>query len=172
MWQNKRTGTGYSGEKLSEQFPVVEAATSFIPEINNYKIPDVPHIRLRTLNTDNTFFEVFKLQFVSGDMQQPLLTEFNLVLTESVAITLFGDVEKAIGQQIQSTFYFFHPPYTVTAVVKDPPANTNLPFDTLLNFDFGISTESEEIHWVQFFFPCVFETQCSYRHSPICRRAS
>lgn len=135
--------------KLSEQYPAVEAATSFMPEINNCKTPDISHIRLRTFNTDNTFFEVFRPQFVSGDTQQPLLTEFSLVLTESVAITLFGDVETAIGQQIQSTFYFFHPPYTVTAVVKDPPLHTNLPFDALLNFDFGISTGPEEIQWTQ-----------------------
>ncbi|MCC8133005.1 MAG: hypothetical protein LIP04_05045, partial [Tannerellaceae bacterium] len=41
--------------KLSEQYPAVEAATSFMPEINNCKTPDISHIRLRTFNTDNTF---------------------------------------------------------------------------------------------------------------------
>ncbi|MDR1379931.1 MAG: ABC transporter permease [Tannerella sp.] len=44
----------------------------------------------------------------------------NIVLTKSVAIRLFGDVEKAVGRQIKSTSYEDQS-YTVTAVVKDPP---------------------------------------------------
>jgi len=139
-------------KKMSEQVPAVEAATAFIAETNNCKTENIPHIRLLTLSADSSFFQVFPQQFVSGDSHQPLQVMFNIVITESVAIRLFGDVEKAIGQQIQSTFYFFNPPYTVTAVVKDPPANTNLPFDALLHHDLlaGITSSPEELQWVQF----------------------
>lgn len=143
---------GILEKNLRKQFPSIESATIFFSEINNCKTEKIPHIRLRTINTDSTFFSVFTQEFVSGDPYQPLHTMFNIVLTESVAIGLFGDVEKAIGQKIQSTFYFFNPPYTVTAVVKDPPINTNLPFDALLFHDLlaGIASSSEEMQWSQF----------------------
>ena len=123
---------GILERKLHEHFSATETSTAFFLETNNCSAEGMPHIRLRTLNTDNTFFRVFPQSFVSGDARQPLQTVNNIVLTETVAIRLFGDVEKAIGQQLKSTFYFSEPPYTVTAVVKDPPPNTNLPFDALL----------------------------------------
>jgi putative ABC transport system permease protein len=61
----------------------------------------------------------------------------------------FGDVEKAIGQQVQTTMVASYPPYTVTAVVKDPPPNTNLPFDAIIFHDMILSfTElPEDIQW-------------------------
>ncbi|MDH6303504.1 putative ABC transport system permease protein [Parabacteroides sp. PF5-5] len=142
---------GVLSNKLHEHFPGTENSTYFISEINNCKTEHVPHIGLRTLITDSSFFRVFKQEFVSGDAMQPLHIMNNIVLTESMAIGLFGDVEKAIGQQIQSTFYFFSDPYTVTAVVKDPPSNTNLPFDALLLNDYLLSMlgAPEEYQWIE-----------------------
>jgi len=139
-------------KKLKAQFSTIEASTVFYSEINNCSAEGMPNIRLHTLNTDSTFFRVFPQVFVSGDALQPLQLLNNIVLTESVAIRLFGNVEKAIGQQIQSTFYFMEPPYTVTAVVKDPPPNTNLLFDALLfpGMLIGIANDPEEAQWLQF----------------------
>ena len=143
---------GIVARKLHEQFPAVEAATAFMSETNTCSAEGTPYIRLRTLNTDSTFFQVFEQVFVSGDARQPMPVMFNIVLTETVAIRLFGDVENAIGQQIQSTYYFFNPPYTVTAVVKDPPPNTNLPFDAILFHDMmaHIARAPEEYQWLEF----------------------
>ncbi|MDR3141689.1 MAG: ABC transporter permease [Tannerellaceae bacterium] len=117
---------------LREQFPATEAATGFYPETNVCSAEGTPYIRLRTLLTDPTFFTVFPQMFVGGDTQHPLVARNNIILTETVAIRLFGDVERAIGQQVKSLYYFMYPPYTVTAVVKDPPPNTNLPFDAII----------------------------------------
>ncbi len=56
-----------------------------------------------------------------------------MILSESTATRLFGEAEKAIGQQIQTLMNTSLPPYTVTAVVKDSPSHTNLPFDAIIN---------------------------------------
>jgi putative ABC transport system permease protein len=123
---------GILEQKLHEHFPATETSVSFILEPDNYSAWETPYIRLCTLWADSTFFRVFPQTFVSGDARQPLLINGNIVLTETVAVRLFGDVEKAVGQQIQSKSFFFLPPYTVTAVIKDPPLNTNLQFDVIL----------------------------------------
>ena len=143
---------GILGRKIHEQLPAVKASTSFYSEINNCRTVDISHIQLRTLNVDSTFFGVFKQEFVCGNALQPLQTMFDIVLTETMAIRIFGDVEKAIGQQLQSTFYFFNPPYMVTSVVKDPPLNSNLPFDALLYHDLlaGVADSPEEFQWLDF----------------------
>jgi putative ABC transport system permease protein len=142
---------GILEKKLHEQFPGTETSTVLFQELNNCKTEGTPHIRLRTLNTDSTFFRVFAQTFVGGDAVHPLQTVYDIVLTETVAAGLFGDAQKAIGQQMQSTFYFFNPPYTVTAVVKDPPPHTGLPFDAILFHDLlpGFAGLPEEMQWAQ-----------------------
>ena len=142
---------GILERKLHEHFPAMETTTTLFLETNNCSAEGTPHIQLRMLNTNDSFFGIFPQVFICGDTRQPLQVVNNIVLTESVAIRLFGDAEKAIGKQLQSTFYFVEPPYTVTAVVKDPPFHTNLPFDAMLNHNFlNLSRLPEESQWVQF----------------------
>ena len=116
--------------KLHDQFPATENSTVFAAPYENFRVENTPHVRLRTLCTDSTFFRVFPQIVISGNARQPLQTTRDIILTEMVAVRLFGDVENAIGQQVESTLYSF-PPYTVTAVVKNPPSDTNLPFDVI-----------------------------------------
>ena len=127
--------SGILERKLHEQFAATENSTVLFIQPNDCKTEETPRIRLRTVFTDSTFLKVFPQVIVSGDAQQPLEIVNNIVLTESVAIRLFGNVEKAIGQQIKSTLYPKWAPGTVTAVVKDPPPNTNLSFDAIFNFE-------------------------------------
>lgn len=119
-------------KKLHEQFPVVEASTVCMINMEDCKTDEIPHIKLRTLYADSTFFNIFPQVIVSGDARQPLQIMNNMVLTETMAIRLFGDVEKAIGQKVQTKMRTSHPPYIVTAVMKDPPPNTNLEFDVMI----------------------------------------
>ncbi|WP_227472111.1 ABC transporter permease [Parabacteroides bouchesdurhonensis] len=138
---DKQTGktndlvSGILERKLHEQIPATQTSTVFFIEQNDCKTEDSQYIRLHTIFADNTFFNVFPQVTVSGDAQQPLQVTNNIVISETVAMHLFGDVEKAIGQQIKSTLFDWHPPYTVAAVVKDPPSNSNVSFDAILYID-------------------------------------
>lgn len=139
---DKQTGktndlvSGILERKLHEQFPATQHSTVFFVEPIDYKTEGMPYIRLQTLFTDSTFLTVFPQTVISGDAWQSLQVANQLVLTETVAVRLFGDVEKAIGQQVKSIgLTQYDPPYTVTAVVKDPSHNTNVPFDAILSHD-------------------------------------
>lgn len=123
--------SGILERKLHEQLPAMQTSTVFFIEQNDCRSEETPHIRLRTVFTDSTFLNVFPQVVVSGETQQPLQITNNIIITETVAVRLFGDVEKAIGQQIKSTM-LNDMPYTITAVVKDPPPNTNLSFHAIL----------------------------------------
>ena len=135
--------------KLHEHFPVTENSIGFNIWYETYSIEEKPHVTLRTLNADSAFFRIFPQTFVSGDAHRPLLTERNIVITETVAVRLFGDIENAIGRQLKSTQYFF-PPYTVSAVVKDPPRDTNLSFEVIHFPEIqkqALANRSEEARW-------------------------
>ena len=127
--------SGIFERKLHEHFPATETSTVFFIVQDNCSSERMPHFKIHTLVSDSTFFNVFPQIFVSGDARQPLQVLNNIVITETVAVRLFENVEKAIGQQIKSTTFYWDQPYTVTAVVKDPPPNTNLSFDAILYHD-------------------------------------
>lgn len=142
-------------KKLREQFPAIEASTVCITgQEENCRTEKVPYVRLRMLYTENDYLSVFPQTFICGDFKHPLQVVDNIVLTETMAVRLFGDPEKSIGQQIQNTIRADWPPYTVTAVVKDPPANSNFSFDAILysNMVKQFSEIGEEQQWGLFFF--------------------
>jgi len=142
---------GILSRKLHEHFPATEFSVGFVIEPDNYSTENTPYIQMRTLFSDSTFFRIFPQVVVSGDTRKPLQILHNIVLTETVAVRLFGDVEKAIGQQIKSiAFSPFLGAYTVTAVVKDQPPNTNLLFDVILFSEIQNARMPEAAQWAYF----------------------
>lgn len=139
--------------KLREQFPAVEASTALMSGQENCRTEGMPHIRLNLLYADNSFFSVFPQTILSGDTKQPLQVLNSIVLTEATAVRLFGDVEKAIGQQVQTKMRASFPPYVVTAVMKDLPPNSNLLCDAIIYHDMlkSFSEMPEEAQWTMFF---------------------
>ena len=144
---------GILEKKLHEHFPALEASTVFIKAQENCKTEETPYFRLSLLYADSAFFNVFPQVIISGNARQPLHVLNSIVLTETVAKRLFGDVEKAIGQQVQNTIRLDTPPYMVTAVVKDPPPNTNVSFDAIIfhNMLKYFTELPEDVQWTQSF---------------------
>ncbi len=92
-------------------------------------------------NADSTFFSVFKLPAISGDLSTALNEPNTVVLTEAAAKKYFNTTE-AIGKTIEtndnhSTLY------KVTAVIK------NIPHNSHLNFDFIFSMKNVDYRWGQ-----------------------
>ena len=128
--------SGILDRKLHDRFPAMQTSTVFFIDQNDCKTEGTPYVRLLTLFTDSAFLDVFPQTIVSGDAWHPLQVANNMILTETVAVRLFGDVEKAIGQSVKSTgLTQYDPPYTVTAVIKDPPSNTHLSFEAILSHE-------------------------------------
>ena len=80
------------------------------------------------LVVDSTFFQVFPYPVLYGDAKTPLSTMGALVLTQSLAATLFGTAESALGRTV---VFGDNTPLTVTAVMRDVPPNTHLSFNAL-----------------------------------------
>ena len=135
--------------KLRDQFPSIEASTSLMPAQETCRTDELPHIQLKLIYADNSFFQVFPQTIIAGEAKEPLSVLNNMVLSESMAIRLFGDAENAIGKSVWTTIRNDLPPYVVTAVVKDPSPHTNLGFDALIYHDAlkVFSTVPEEVQW-------------------------
>jgi len=111
---------------LRQEFPEVETATRF----RNYGFPvfrynDKVFSEERVFWADSTFFDVFQVDFIRGDVKTALVPVNGIVLTESMAQKYFGD-ENPIGQSINADN---RRDYLVTGVIPDVPANSHFHYD-------------------------------------------
>jgi putative ABC transport system permease protein len=77
------------------------------------------------------FLKMFRFELVKGNRDQVLDDPFSVVLTETTAKTLFGDVDP-IDKMIKLNNKVF---VKVTGIFKDVPGNSSVNFDFLLPFN-------------------------------------
>lgn len=162
--QTKKENKGASRvieKKIREQVPGVEASTVNVISQENCCTDEVPYVKVNMLYTDSTFLNVFPQTFVCEETVNPLHTENNMIIKESMAIRLFGSAEEAVGKHLQTLMRKDFPPYVITAVVKDLPDNTNLSFDALVFHDMVkyFSSMPDEAQWSVFFMDLYVKLQ-------------
>ena len=130
---------------LTENYPDIEKAcplgfsyypvTLKDPETRNYTRANY------IVSTNNAFFDVFSLEIVSRLEDKPFCQSNSAVISESLAKKLYGD-KNPIGRTLKEQFFTA----TVTAVMKDLPANSSFQAELLLNIenkDFQMAQECD-----------------------------
>ncbi|MFA6085218.1 ABC transporter permease [Mucilaginibacter sp.] len=79
------------------------------------------------LFADNSIFNIFSYQFLYGNAETALLKPQTIVLTNTLAQTLFGSAEAAFNNTISIDGM----PTAVTGVIADVPANSHFNFKAL-----------------------------------------
>ena len=116
---------------LKDEVPGVEKITRFngggvLASIGENQV------HLQSAFVDPEFFSIFTFPVIKGD-QNPVTGKSEVALTQKAAKTLFGD-EAALGKSINIFIDEQEVPFTVTSILKDIPAESNLEFDIALNF--------------------------------------
>lgn len=116
------------GPILERDFPEVEAAIRVVADGNNRidaggKRYDFPSLFI----ADPGFFKVFNFRSLAGNASEALTSPNNIVLTQSLAVKIYGSLEQAIGKPLVMN----KATYQVAAVVEDVPANTHFRFDAV-----------------------------------------
>lgn len=94
--------------------------------VKNISDPDQDFIDAgRHTYASNDFFKTFSFQFLTGDSENALLKKGDVVITESLAKTIFGKID-VVGETISGN-------YNVTGVIKDEP-NFHIPFKMVTSF--------------------------------------
>ena len=119
---------------LKNDYPEVEEAVRIETEGG-----DVMHYDDKTIKQDdicfaeNSFFTLFDHPFLYGDANTALAEPGSIVITESLAIKIFGDASHAINKTIG--FGSGKYPVNVTGVIKDMPQNSHLRFSGVRSFN-------------------------------------
>lgn len=91
--------------------------------------------------TEQSFFRIFDWKPLHGDLTAAIKNPNEAVLAKSIAVKYFGR-ENAIGE----IFNFDDVDYKVTAIVDDPPGNTDFPFTIILSYE-TVRKSYEEQDW-------------------------
>lgn len=80
---------------------------------------------------DPQFFNVFDFEVLNGDLEKATRAPFSIILTESESTRIFGNTNPVGETVVWKIFEDF--PFTVQAIVKDPPQNSSIRFNGLIS---------------------------------------
>jgi putative ABC transport system permease protein len=116
---------------LKEQFPEINSSARFGHNSAVVGIGD-KSFRVNDLGfTDSTFFNIFKIDILSGNLKTCLKDINSIVLSDKLANKIFGTTD-AVGKSVRFNGKII---LNVTAVIKDYPKNSNVHFTCLIPFE-------------------------------------
>ena len=136
----------YDAGKLSTEwvggaYAVGNSFKAEIPEIEDYvklvkrnavvtEVNNQPVQLQKVFFASGSFFNMFTYPLVAGDGKAALTEPYTAALSETTAKNLFGTTD-AVGKRLTLNR---NSDYTITAVFKDAPANTQIKPDVLLSY--------------------------------------
>ena len=82
---------------------------------------------------DSSFFYIFDFPIIDGANKYPFTTSNSIVITKSASKKYFGN-DTPIGKTLELQLGDNKVMFTVTALAKDPPLESNIQFDMLIPF--------------------------------------
>jgi putative ABC transport system permease protein len=147
----------YDNGKLSTQwaagaYAVGNSFKDAIPEIEDYvkvvgngrviaEVNNQPLKIEKVFFASGSFFKIFTYPLVSGDSRTALKEPFTAALSETTAKKIYGNTN-VVGKRLELNR---NSNYTITAVYKDAPLNTQLKPDILLSYATFVKWNTDSI---------------------------
>ncbi|WP_143310021.1 ABC transporter permease [Chitinophaga vietnamensis] len=122
------------GKAMQDDFPEVINHTRMRPAFGIMMNDDKKIGDQQGYFVDNAFFNMFSYPLIAGDKSASLAAPFSLVLSRTLANTLF-DKHSNDADIIGKVIRFEGRPCKVTAICADPPENSHLNFKFLLSYN-------------------------------------
>ncbi|GMN11483.1 ABC transporter permease [Croceitalea sp. MTPC9] len=139
MWQNPKgpqVSVSHAAPLLPtimDEVPGIERATRHLQQeaVLTYGEKE---INMDAIWVDADFFNMFTFPAIKGKMDNPLEKQSDIVITEEIAKSLFGD-EESIGKTVQILINGKDEPFTIGTVVKNNPSQSTLEFEVAVRFE-------------------------------------
>ncbi|WP_286755549.1 ABC transporter permease [Roseivirga sp. UBA838] len=125
------------GKRMKEEVPGLKAITIMSRGFNGDGLIGDKRIPISGFWADEDFFNVLSFELYRGDPATALKAPYSIVLTEETANKFFGEADP-MGKTITVAEH----EYQVTGLVKNPPFNSHMDFQSLVSFStFEIENE-------------------------------
>lgn len=124
-------------------FPEIEAAVRMRDPDEIVRYGEKLFNERRFMYADSSFFTIFSMPLLRGDVRSALSGPGKVVLTQSTARRYFGDIDP-IGKVLRVGADSSN--YEVTGVMADPPSNSQIKFDLLASFS-SLYENQDDTYW-------------------------
>ncbi len=136
---------------LKDEFPEVEAAANVI-------VPDwfdndkgivsfgEKHLQARGQFAQSDYLSMFSWKLLHGSPKQVLADRNNVIISDEMAINLFGDVDKAVGETLEWNQEETEGIYQVSGIFEKNPSNSTAQFDLLFNYEVIFERKKENFN--------------------------
>jgi putative ABC transport system permease protein len=126
--------SGMMGPTMVTEFGEVEKVVRYQPWYNTAVLSNsdrqIELAEMENVFVDSTFFQVFDFELVRGNPKTVLTRPLTIVITESLATTLFGN-EDPIGKSIIGLNGL---EFEVTGIAKEAPRNSHIQYKALISW--------------------------------------
>jgi len=142
--------SGRLAQSLLEDFPEVDDA---VRVGNGFFRPrgvlsfDENNFEANGLFASTNFFEVMSYDMIIGNPKEVIQNKGAVVISEALALSMFGSIEKAVGNTIARENRLFDKELIVSGVFKAPPTNASKQFNVVLNYQNLIDADQWAGHW-------------------------
>ncbi|HSF52885.1 MAG TPA: ABC transporter permease [Algoriphagus sp.] len=121
-------------EALASEMPeVIYAVTTSTNRIEDYILSvEKNDIKTRGLFADSDFFKMLSFEVIQGDQNQVLNDKNSIVISEKLALQLFGSTDNAVGKMVE---WQHLKQYQVTGVFRDISPRSSIQFDFVSTFE-------------------------------------
>ncbi len=145
------TATSTSGPmaaSIVKDMPEVQYAVSAVTARNIIlSTESQKFIRTEGKYCSKDYFHLFSYDLIEGNMNQVLENKYSVVLSDGLAIRLFGTAENAVGKTVSITQSQDKQPCKVTGIFKEPGSHSSDQFDFLLPIELLMDVEPGLKEW-------------------------
>lgn len=144
---NNEESSGRLSEAVKQSVPEVEYAAAIAPArwfAQNTLSANYKNIKANVQYVEKDFFNIFSFQLLEGSKSSVLSDMSSIVLSDELALKLFGTTENIIGKPVRMDH---DPNFYVSGIFKKIPANSSQQFDFVLSFDYFKSMKDWVNNW-------------------------
>ncbi len=142
---------GEMAEAMKAEFPQIELSAGTSPFIEGVAFENGDtKMSGAGLFVDQSYFDVFSVDFVEGNPSRIMAGINNLAISETMATKLFGSPKEAIGKSVKWQVYDFQNEVEVTGVFKDLGSMDLDKHDYFLSFSYFKQMLGDGVHWGNF----------------------
>jgi putative ABC transport system permease protein len=122
---------GLLSEELKKKIPEVQYAAVFEQETEGTIHAGGKSIKYSGLYANEDFLKVLTFPLLRGKTEEVLSSPSRIIISERIAIALFGSVDQAMGQTLR---YMDRDDFSVSGVMANVPDHSSLKFDYIINW--------------------------------------
>ena len=141
---------GLMAENLEKEVPEVLRAIEGTPAVWFGKMPltyDDKTVKAEGKFMGSGFFELFTYPLIQGDPSQVLTNKESIVISESLAISIFGTTEDVVGKTLNWSLLHWKKNLMITGIMEDVTSKSTEKFDFILPWGIFKEMLGEQVHW-------------------------